>query len=922
MIRRKGIVLLLLSCISAVAFSAPAERDTLATLRGRVGLDISYSISGMDFYPPAQGAVVRVYFQKNGQLDSLFSVTNREGVFSFYRIVPQRIALKVNFMGYEDAGGVYDISPGDNAFFFTLKEHADTITGAVVTAEVPLIKQIQDTTVYNTLLMQTMEDESLRSLLEMLPGFVVSRNSITVDGRPVSRTYVNGTLVFGDAVTTAIDALRADEVTQVKMYDELSDVDKHRGLLNGRKLRVLDIITKEAIISMADASAGLAGGADRTGQFRYATAGVIKFHSEMLQSGLMVDANNINTQGLEYTPDARVLLRQKAPLSTYNEYQFLWLDYVKYWKNRYYGNMADIDYRLIRERTKSASTALREYYGTDGAPQMSVFDSLANSSNRRAHEGKVRFKLDDTPLKSFDISINGKISEGAHNSFHGNLTRMVDVSDRRIHQDSRNDSRDYSVGASVGWTNNDTNNWRPFVYVSGALSNNTVLSWTVDTLNTSYLKRQLSSDQLGKGITAWVQGGTESTLVNDRDKTVKVAFTINSNYEKSKKRQLSLNGYGVETPVTDMANSFDFTTDQLSNSLDARMEYSTNSGKSWMVTAFLKDVLLLESESLPEQFDNSKHFPSLGASLSYYSPGFTFDASSSPVIPSVEHVRNRVSNSSPLSLAAGNPNLRQGYNIHFGTHYSPMSGKSGRSSGLSISFGGDVTLRPIVANVLYFTESTVLSDYDGYTAPAGSILNTFDNSSLPRVNLRTDLSYSGFFKGPLSFRVSLNDGYLRSPMNNGGSLSNLDENHVGISFRLHLKPSSLFMIDNVVTTAFQTSFHNSELLSSRLLFNDTFKTTWFITKRLRFDADYKLTGYKYLAGSGIDHFSHVLNSGLTMLIGWYFELGLRGYDILNSGSLYATEINSAMISQTWTPTYGRNIMLSFVYKFRKLNKPS
>lgn len=51
-------------------------------------------------------------------------------------------------------------------------------------------------------------------------------NSVSVDGVKVSRTYVNGILVFGDNPMNAVNALKADEVTQVKVYDEQSAIDR------------------------------------------------------------------------------------------------------------------------------------------------------------------------------------------------------------------------------------------------------------------------------------------------------------------------------------------------------------------------------------------------------------------------------------------------------------------------------------------------------------------------------------------------------------------------------------------------------------------------------------------------------------------------------------------------------------------------
>lgn len=255
----QALTIVILSLLLHFPAGADLQKDSLATIRGRVTR--TEQSAGKDFTGGVPGAVVQLFYHKENKADSLYTYTNRSGEFSFLDIAPQRIGLKIQSMGLKTITGVYDIESGENLFYFNMQERIEELTGVTVSAEIPLIRQIQDTTIFNTKVVKTLKDDDLRQLIETLPGFVVTNDAIFVDGRPVSRTYVNGTLVFGDKVTTALDALKADEVTQVRVYDELSDIDKHRGIKNARKNRVLDIVTKDAVISLASASAAVAGGA-------------------------------------------------------------------------------------------------------------------------------------------------------------------------------------------------------------------------------------------------------------------------------------------------------------------------------------------------------------------------------------------------------------------------------------------------------------------------------------------------------------------------------------------------------------------------------------------------------------------------------------------------------------------------------------
>lgn len=911
---------------SRVAAASPADGDSLATVKGRVYFDThtQYLVNGMmrdGLGIP--GANVRLYYLKEGALDSLYTTTARDGLFIFRNVKPQRIALRISSMGMQEINGVYDIAAGENMFFFSVKRRVDTLDAAKVTAQVPLIRQLQDTTYYNTGLIQAEEGEKLREVLKMLPGFEVSDDAIKVDGEKVSRTYVNGTLVFGDKVTTAIDVLKADEVRQVKVYDELSDIDKHRGVKNAKKNRVLDIITKDGVLSVTVAEAGAAGGADCTGQPRYAAAGLVGFHSEMLQLQAQASANNIQTRAT-YMPSVAPLLSQVGPLDSYSESIQLHLEGNKYWKDRYYGNSIRSYYDLDKTYTRSASTALKEYYESDAVPSMNVLDTATSRSNSVTHKAMVALSLKDTPLKSFDISTTGSITTNSSNRFQGNLTQTPGMIDTRIHQDSGGKGNDYSLDADVTWTNNDSGKWRPMIRLSGGLSNRQNLSWTVDTLSTSYLRRKLSSDAFGRSANANFTASLERRLVNSDTRTVNLNLNFSSFYNHSLQKQLSVDEFEVATPVMDMANSYDYTTNNLTNSIGAYLTWNTSKSLFAALASF-NDAVLFYDERMPVDFGCTKHFPSVQAQIVFGTKAshigtLYFSMLTMAITPSIEQIRNRISDANPLSLTAGNPGLKQAQKVSL-TLSDNLNPKGGVLKDASFQFElrGDVLFRPIVSRVRYFTEETVLDQWDGYVAKAGSMLNTFDNSRQPRIDLSATASISRAFNKILNLKLGLEEHYLRNPMYNGDAITAMDELSSKGTFSVQYRPSKKFMVTNLATSSYIVSSRQGELLSSRWRLYDSFNASWSIIDGLKLVCGYNFTGYVYTAGSGADHFHHYLDAGITkkFLKDKSLSVELWGHDLLNSGSIYTTEINSAMMSQTWTPTYGRNIMLKVVYSFRK-----
>ena len=937
-VRRILIFFLLLLAMPAVGFArpwagawpvaaereqvaSPADGDSLATVKGRVYFDTHYRylVNGMSRDGLGiTGANVQLFYLKDGALDSLNTTTARDGLFIFRNVKPQRIALRIRSMGIQEINGVYEVEAGENMFFFSVKRRVDTLDAAKVTAQVPLIRQLQDTTYYNTSLIPAEEGEKLREVLKMLPGFEVSEDAIKVDGEKVSRTYVNGTLVFGDKVTTAIDVLKADEVRQVKVYDELSDIDKHRGVKNAKKNRVLDIITNDGVLSVTVAEAGAAGGADCTGQPRYAAAGLVSFHSEMLQLQAQASANNIQ-RSTAFMPAVAPLLSQDGPLDSYSESIRLHLEGNKYWKDRYYGNSIRSYYDLGKSYTKSASTALKEYYESDAMPSMNVLDTATSRSNSVTHKALIALSLKDTPLKSFDISTSGSITTNSSNRFHGNLTQTSGMSDTRIHQDSGGKGNDYSLDANVTWTNNDSGKWRPMISLSGGLSNRQNLSWTVDTLSTSYLRRKLSSDAYGRSANAFFNASLGRSLENSDTRTVDLNLNLTSQYNHSLQKQLSVDEFEVETPVMDMANSYDYTTNNLTNSIGGYLTWNTPNSL-FAAAAGFNDVILFYDERMPVDFGCTRHFPSVMAQIMFGTKTFRIDFLTESLTPSIEQIRNRISDTDPLSLAAGNPNLKQARRVYVNALYNTKL-KDGVLKDARLEFGvnGVMMLRPIVSRVRFFTEETVLDQWDGYVARAGSMLNTFDNSKQPRIDVSARAEYSQSFNKKMTLKLDYHERYLRNPMYSGDAIIPMDElSTVGV-LSIQYRPSKKFIITNLATPSYIVSSRQGELLSSRWRLNDSFRIQWNTVGGLNLVCGYIFTGYVYTAGSGADHFHHYLDAGITkkFLKDKSLSVELWGYDLLNSGSLYTTEINSTMMSQTWTPTYGRNIMLKVVYSFRK-----
>ena len=239
-------VLVLLSCVSMQAQKA----DVFGTL-----------VTGKANNPVSNANVLLV--RMNGdKADSTYRLSTNSGTFTYRGLPPGKVYIKVTKMGMNPADGVFDLTEGDNAVLFTMTHSREELESSIITGSVPLVRLLGDTTVFNAAAVKTMPGETAMAILEQLPGFDINGNAIKYRGRKVSRTYVNGIQLFGDDATNAFRQLKAEEVTQIRTYEEQNAEDERRGLKNSHREQVIDVKTKDKIFSLTSIAAQMIAGAD------------------------------------------------------------------------------------------------------------------------------------------------------------------------------------------------------------------------------------------------------------------------------------------------------------------------------------------------------------------------------------------------------------------------------------------------------------------------------------------------------------------------------------------------------------------------------------------------------------------------------------------------------------------------------------
>jgi hypothetical protein len=235
-------------------------------------------------------ATVILYYP--GGKDSLKTVTNELGIFTFTKVNPGKITILVSYIGHHPYSHTYEYpknKPGMTIDAITLVPDGNMLKNITLESQKVQIKE--DTVSY--LIDRTMyrKNDNVETLLKKLPGVQVDKDgTVTAQGKQVTKVKVNGKEFFNGDVTTATRELNADMVDKIQVIDDYGDQAAFTGIKDGDPSKTLNIQLKK------DKNKGyfgnLAAGAGT--EDRYLTSvSVNKFNNEQ-QLSLFANLNNTN----------------------------------------------------------------------------------------------------------------------------------------------------------------------------------------------------------------------------------------------------------------------------------------------------------------------------------------------------------------------------------------------------------------------------------------------------------------------------------------------------------------------------------------------------------------------------------------------------------------------------------------------------
>lgn len=158
--------------------------------------------------------------------------------------------VHTSYLGY--APVYIKLDPGNtniNLGDIVLKEADIKLDEITITAHAKPIRQVGDTTVINVSAYKTPEGAYLEELVKRIPGleYDTKEKTLTYNGLSISSIQVNGEPFFDDNLAMALENLPVELISEIKVYDKKSELEKITGVKSTRKNYILDLQTKNEL---------------------------------------------------------------------------------------------------------------------------------------------------------------------------------------------------------------------------------------------------------------------------------------------------------------------------------------------------------------------------------------------------------------------------------------------------------------------------------------------------------------------------------------------------------------------------------------------------------------------------------------------------------------------------------------------------
>lgn len=715
---------------------------------------VTITVEDKETKDPLIGATVSIM----SGADTLRGTTSKEdfyrtlAVYKCDRIFRDSVDLEVSYLGYKPYKERFAATEFRSRIEIKMEVDEQSIAQVVVVGKQVAMVFKGDTTVYNAGAFKTMADDRFEELLRQLPGVEIKDNKILAGGEEVKRVLIDGKNFFGKNSQYVLSDLEASDVKSVRVYEELSPEAIRQGNTTARKEKVMNVETKSkrSVLQGGNlaASVGASLEKDYSGrhEIRHSQTGTYYRNSE--KGNWRLEASNLkdDTQAEDVSFNSKITPTKQTDVQAEYTYRR--------------GDTTNISTRanFQRRRQSSNSRSMTEYFPTedyDLRTEENSGESLSKALSASISNLTSIQRKKNTFFAMTDFSFDNGSSHSRSVTF-----RQIDDDETRTRLNNDSDNRNIRFNTRLSYYLTLSKRSSLEFLVSGNYGTQDQNGWQVDT-TASVQGLQVKLRNNGDGSQYSFSTSVNYNYKIGKNARFSTSYSFDRNYDRSK--MLAIDFLGDPKGQLDPVNSYSYTNDNYSHSLQAGINYGRDG--LWIMGSIAgaiyqiaRDERFPEKRRFPRQFFQLNPWFNLMTGKSARRFSITI-MSNSQMIPT-ESLRSTLDATSPLSLRAGNPDLKLPNDLSGLVGLTFNNAPKART--FSIRFSGGYTFNYITSQRRLFLEETYLPQYD-YTAQKGAQLSTQTN-----VEGCYNLSGSADFSQQISslrstVRVGINYSFQQTP---------------------------------------------------------------------------------------------------------------------------------------------------------------
>ncbi len=277
-------------CSMAFSLSSSAQKND-----GVVKGSLQDSLSGQMLYD-ATVSIVRV---KDSTLIS-FTLSSNTGFFEVKNLAQGDYRVIVSYQGFRTLKKQFSITaeqPMADLGKVVMDRSYTTLDEVVVKDEAP-VKIKGDTLAFNADAFKTKPNAVVEDLLKKLPGVTVDKDgTVKAQGETVQKVYVDGKEFFGSDPKLATKNIGADMVSEVEVYDDMSEQAKFSKIDDGSRSKAINLKLKKEKKHGVFGQVYAGYGTDN----RFSTNLRTNFFKGATQVAVIGNGNNVNRSGFTST---------------------------------------------------------------------------------------------------------------------------------------------------------------------------------------------------------------------------------------------------------------------------------------------------------------------------------------------------------------------------------------------------------------------------------------------------------------------------------------------------------------------------------------------------------------------------------------------------------------------------------------------